>query len=74
MKSVQIPDDLYQQAAALAARDHVSVDRFVAALVQSHAAEWERLRTRAARGSLSGLHAALAKVADDQPGTFDRIS
>jgi hypothetical protein len=74
MKSVQLPDDLYKQAAELAERDHVSVDKLVAALVREHACEWERLRTRAARGSVDKLKAVLAKVSDAQPEPFDQLS
>lgn len=74
MKSVQLPDDLYKQAAELAERDQVSVDKLVAALVHEHACEWERLRSRAARGSVDKLKAVLAKVSDAQPEPFDRLS
>ena len=35
MKSILLPDDVYEQAAALAERDHVSVNRLVAALAIS---------------------------------------
>ena len=73
MKSIQIPDDLYQKAASLAARDQVSVDRLVAALLLAHAAEWQRLQARAERGTLSKLHAVLDKVTDSSPEPFDRL-
>jgi hypothetical protein len=33
VKSIQLPDDVYQRAAELAEADYVSVDRLVAALV-----------------------------------------
>jgi hypothetical protein len=74
MKSIQLPDDIYKQAAELAERDQVSVDKLVAALVHEHASEWERLRARTARGSVDKLKAVLAKVSDSQPEQFDRIS
>jgi hypothetical protein len=32
MKSIQLPDEAYERAVALAETDHVSVDRLVAAL------------------------------------------
>jgi len=73
MKSIQIPDDLYQKAASLAARDQVSVDRLVAALLLAHAAEWQRLQARAERGTLSKLQAVLDKVTDSSPEPFDRL-
>ena len=73
MKSIHIPDDVYQQAAALAAQDQVSVDKLVAALLVAHAAEWRRLQARAERGSLAKLHAVLDKVSDAEPEAFDRL-
>jgi hypothetical protein len=44
MKSILFPDDIYERAAELAERDHVSVDRVVAALVQQHVGDWSRCR------------------------------
>jgi predicted DNA-binding ribbon-helix-helix protein len=72
MKSIHLPDDLYQRAAELAEQDKVSVDRLVAALVHEHAREWSRLRGRATRGSKEKLKSVLAKVGDAEPEAFDR--
>jgi hypothetical protein len=73
MKSIQIPDDLYQKAEALAAHDQVSVDKLVAALLLAHASEWQRLQARAEHGSVSKLQAALDKVSDNPPEAFDHL-
>ena len=73
MKSVHIPDDVYQQAAALAERDQVSVDKLVATLLVAHAAEWRRLQSRAERGSLAKLSAVFDKVSDREPESFDHL-
>jgi hypothetical protein len=73
MKSILLPDDVYEQAAALAERDHVSVDRLVAALVSEHVGEWSRLQDRAARGSLDKLKRVLAKVSDAHAEVVDRL-
>ena len=73
MKSIQLPDDVYQRVAALAEADHVSVDRLVAAIVNERATEWAKLQARAARGSMDKLHAVLAKVGDTAPEASDRI-
>jgi len=73
MKSIQIPDDLYQKAAALAARDHVSVDKLIVALLLAHAAEWQRLQARADRGSLARFQTVLGKVSDTPPDAADRL-
>jgi predicted CopG family antitoxin len=73
MKSIHIPDDVYQRAAEMAEQDQVSVDKLVAALVQEHAREWSRLRGRANAGSAEKLRSVLAKVSDSQPEAFDRL-
>jgi len=73
MKSILLPDDVYEQAVALAERDHVSVDRLVAALVSEHIGEWSRLQERAARGSLDKLKRVLAKVSDAPAEAADRL-
>ncbi len=73
MKSVNIPDDVYQRAAELAERDQVSVDRLLAALVLHHAREWSRLRARTERGSIEKLRSILQKVGDAPPEPFDQL-
>jgi hypothetical protein len=73
MKTVHLPDDIYQRALALAEHDRVSVDKLVAALVHAHAREWEHLQTRANRGSVDKLKSVLAKVADAEPEPYDRL-
>jgi predicted DNA-binding ribbon-helix-helix protein len=73
MKSIQLPDDVYQRAAELAEADHVSVDRLVAAIVNERASDWAKLQARAARGSLDKLHSVLAKVRDIAPESSDRL-
>ncbi len=72
MKTVQIPDDLYARAAALAAEDAVSVDRLVAALVNERVSDWERVQIRAGRGSLERLHEVLARVPDVPAEAVDK--
>lgn len=73
MKSILLPDDVYERAAELAAQDHVSVDRLVAALVKQHVGDWSRVQERATRGSVEKLKRVLVKVKDlpveaaDQP-------
>jgi hypothetical protein len=73
MKSIHLPDEIYERAAQLAERDNVSVDKFIAALVHEHAVEWEQLQKRAQRGSVDKLKAVLAKVGDSKPEPFDHI-
>ncbi|HEX4322972.1 MAG TPA: hypothetical protein VHZ52_18805 [Acidobacteriaceae bacterium] len=73
MKSIQLPDEVYQRAADLAEADHVSVDRLVAALVNEHAGECSRMQERAARGSVEKLKRVLAKISDVPVEAKDRL-
>ncbi len=73
MKTIQLPDDVYQQASKLAAQDHVSVDKLVAVLVAEGVGEWSRLQERAGRGSIAKLKRVLAKVSDATPETVDQL-
>ena len=71
MKSIQLPDDVYQRAADMAEVDHVSVDRLVAALVNEGVGEWERVQARSERGSKEKMKRVLSKVAS-VPGRVNR--
>lgn len=51
LKSILLPDEVYERAAELAAIEDISVDRLVAALVSERVGERLRLQKRAARGS-----------------------
>jgi hypothetical protein len=73
MKSIQLPDDVYQRAAELAEADHVSVDRLVAAIVNERASDWAKLQARASRGSLEKYRNVLSKVSDAPPEPMDRL-
>lgn len=64
MKSILLPDEVYERAAELAEQDQVSVDRLVAAVVNRHVGDWSKMRERAARGSVEKLKRVLAKVKD----------
>jgi hypothetical protein len=73
MKKVQLPDEVYQRAAEMAEMDHVSVDRFVAAVVNERAADWSRMQARAGRGSVEKLRQVLSKIGDALPEAADRL-
>ena len=73
MKSIQLPDDLYQRAAELAEVEHVSVDRLVAALVNEGVGDWSRVQARAERGSLEKLKRVLSKVRDVPAEVRDQL-
>ena len=73
MKTVQLPDEIYQRAAELAASDHVSVDKLVAALVNEGVGEWSKLQARANHGSVEKLQRVLPKVSDAAPESIDQL-
>lgn len=73
MKSVQIPDDLYEKAEKLAEADNVSVDRVVASALSAKIADWSRLRARAERGSMQKFRRVMAKVSDAPPVPEDQL-
>ncbi len=73
MKTIQLPDDVYQRASKLAEQDHVSVDKLVAVLVSEGVGEWSRVQDRAARGSVAKLKRVLAKVSDAAPEAMDQL-
>ena len=73
MRTVQIPDDLYQQASLLAEQAQVSIDDAVAALVRDGVGEWSRLEARAALGSMASLRSVLDKVGNGAPEPLDEL-
>ena len=71
-KSIAVPEDLYDRAAELAARDHVSVEEFVSALLASRLANREYIETRAQLFSREEFESALNAVPDVEPEPYDR--
>ena len=73
MKSIQLPDNVYQRAAEMAEVDHVSVDRFVAALVNERVGDCARVQARAERGSREKLKRVLSKLRDAPADVRDQL-
>ncbi len=69
--SINIPEDLYQQAVAIAEAHHVLVDEVIASAFAEQLASWQRLRE--ARGSREKYLAVLEDVPDVEPDPLDRI-
>jgi hypothetical protein len=59
---INVPDDLYQEAARIAQAKHVSIDEVLLSTFADHVRAWERLQQRAARGSREHFIAVLDKV------------
>ena len=71
-KSIAVPEDLYDKAAELAAKDHVSVEEFVCALLASRLASREYIETRARLFSRQEFERALDAVPAVEPEPYDR--
>ena len=74
--SLRLPDSLHRKVRELAARDHVSINQFIAtALAEKTAAllTGEYLEQRAGRGSREKFERVLAKVRDVAPEEEDLL-
>jgi hydroxylamine reductase (hybrid-cluster protein) len=72
-KSVTLPDEIYEKAAALARAEQVSVDAFVSGALADQLAARNYLAMRAARASREKFVAALDRVPDVEPEEHDRL-
>jgi hypothetical protein len=72
-KSIAVPEDLYLKAAELAARDHVSVEEFVSALLADRLAARHYIETRAKLFNRKEFERALNHIQDVEPEEHDRL-
>lgn len=72
--SINIPEDLYREAKAIAEAEHLSVDEVITSAFSGQLAVWERLKQRAARGRQQAYLEVLEKVPDVEPEDYDRLS
>ena len=73
-KSIAVPEDLYNRAAELAARDHVSVEEFVSAVLANRLASREYIEARARLFNREEFERALEEIPDVEPEEQDRLS
>jgi len=71
-KNIAVPEELYNKAAELAAKDHISVEEFVSALLASKFADREYIETRAQLFSREEFERALEAIPDVEPEPYDR--
>ncbi len=71
--SINIPDELYNQARTIAEAQHIPVEEVFASAFADQFAAWQRLRQRAARGDREKFLAVLEKVPDVEPEEYDRL-
>jgi hypothetical protein len=71
-KSVAVPEDLYNKAAEIAAKDHISTDEFVTAALASHLASREFIASRARLFNREEFQRALNEIPDVGAEEHDR--
>jgi hypothetical protein len=71
--NVTVPDTVYRQIAELAARQHVSMERIVAAALAEQLSGWSRVERMAELGSRERFLAVLDKVPSVEPAPEDRL-
>jgi hypothetical protein len=72
-KSVAVPEELYNKAVEVAAKDHVSVDEFVSAAVANHLANREFIASRARLFNRQDFERALKEIPDVEPEERDQM-
>lgn len=74
--NAQIPDSLYKQVEALAARENISVEQLVAIALSAQVSAWmtkDYLEQRAERGSWQKFQQVLTRVPDVEPEDYDKL-
>jgi predicted nucleic acid-binding protein len=71
-KNITVPEDLYNKAAELAAKDHVSVEELVSGLLQNQFADREYIETRVQLFSREEFERASKAIPDVEPEPYDR--
>ena len=71
-KSIAVPENLYNKAAELAAKDHISVEELVSALLASRLASREYIESKADLFDRQEFELALAQIPDVEPEAHDR--
>lgn len=72
-KIVTVPEDLYNKAAEVAAKDQVSIEEFVSAAVANQLASREYIESRARLFNRRKFERALKDIPDVEPEAHDRL-
>jgi hypothetical protein len=70
---VNVPEELYRRAIAVAASENLSVDELFAAALEERLLEFERLKEKASRGSYEKFPRVMSKVPAVEPPEYDRL-
>jgi hypothetical protein len=71
-RTITVAEELYGKAAALAARDHVSVEELVSALLANRVASSEFIESRKRLFDRAEFQRVLDQVPDVEPEEYDR--
>ena len=72
-KIVAVPDDLYNKAAEVAAKDQVSVEEFVSAALANRLAGREYIESKARLFCREDFEKALENIPEAEPEEYDRL-
>jgi hypothetical protein len=72
-KTIAVPENLYDKAVALAARDHMSVEEFVSDMLANRLASREYIESRAKLFNREEFERALNDIPDAEPEDRDRV-
>lgn len=71
--SVNIPEELYDQARAIAEAQNIAIEDVFASAVADYLATWRHIQKRAARGDRDKFRAVLEHVPDIEPESYDLL-
>jgi hypothetical protein len=72
-KVISVPEELYNKAADYAAKENVSVEEFVAALLSKQLASRDSIESRALLFNRDDFDRALSAIPDVEPEEHDRL-
>jgi hypothetical protein len=75
--NVQIPDSLYKQIEALAAKENVPIEQLVAIALSAQVSAWatkDYIEAKRSRGSWNKFRQVLNKVPDVEPEDYDQLA
>ena len=72
-KNIAVPEELYQKAAELAAKDRVSVEELVSAILANRLASRDYIESQAKLFNREEFERALNEIPDVEPEGHDRL-
>jgi len=72
-KNIAVPEELYQKAAELAAKDRVSVEELVSDILANRLASRDYIESRARLFNREDFERALNEIPDVEPEDHDRL-